>query len=113
MGSATGGPLGRNPLNSPRTAWPTTLMPQREIEVTSPTGSCQVPAGYIERKVRFDPRYGQQSNYYDLAGLVRECQPFADEIIETRQARREEDADRRRSKRPKLKVVSRASREQE
>lgn len=35
MSSATGGPLGRNPLNSPRTAWPATLMPQAAVEVTS------------------------------------------------------------------------------
>lgn len=63
-------------------------------------------AGYIKRIKRSDPRHGQQTNYHDLAGLIRECLPFAEEAIQTRQARREEDAERRKRKRAKLRVVS-------
>jgi len=62
-------------------------------------------AGYIRRQKRSDPRCGQQSNCYDISGLIRECQPFALEAIQSRQTRRQEDAERRKRKRPVLKVV--------
>ncbi len=54
--------------------------------------------GLIRRITRKDPRYGQQSNIYDLSGLIEAATPYAHEAIETRQRRREEDAERRKRK---------------
>jgi hypothetical protein len=62
-------------------------------------------AGYIKRINRSDSRHGQQSNYYDLSGLIESCKPLAEEIIQTKQLPREEDAERRKRKFTKLKVV--------
>lgn len=54
--------------------------------------------GLIQRITRKDPRYGQQSNIYDLSGLITAATPYAQEAIETRRKRREEDAERRKRK---------------
>jgi DNA-binding MarR family transcriptional regulator len=51
--------------------------------------------GLINRVKRRDAKRGQQSNYYDLTGLIREATPYAREAIEVRKRRREEDATRR------------------
>jgi len=61
--------------------------------------------GLIQRKARFDPKYGQRANEYLLDGLIKEATPLAKEIIEEREQRRKEDAKRRTRKRPKLRVV--------
>jgi hypothetical protein len=61
-------------------------------------------AGFIQRQPRFDPRYGQETNHYDFSGLIGEAKPFAQEIIDTRSKRRDEDEQRRGRKRPALHV---------
>lgn len=62
--------------------------------------------GLIQRIKRSHARRGQQSNYYDLSGLIEAAKPYAEEAIEVRKQRREEDAKRRRRKSSKYKVVS-------
>ena len=37
--------------------------------------------GYIERKRRFVPGFGSRPNVYDLDGLIRAAQPYADEKV--------------------------------
>lgn len=63
-------------------------------------------AGFIKRNSRFDKGKGQQTNSYDLGGLIKEALPYAQEMIETKQSRIAEDANRRKRKQPKLTVVS-------
>lgn len=62
--------------------------------------------GIIQRKSRFDPKYGgQKSNEYHFDGLINEAKPYAEEWIEERKKRQQEDANRRTRKRAKLSVV--------
>lgn len=62
--------------------------------------------GLIKRKKRFDKGRGQQTNDYDLGGLIREVLPYAEEMVETRKQRQSHDAYRRKRKRPSLSVKS-------
>lgn len=62
--------------------------------------------GLIARKARYHQKGGQLSNYYDFEGLIREATPYAKELIEEREERRNQAAARRTRKRPILKVVS-------
>ena len=62
-------------------------------------------AGFVKRLPRSDSRYGQQTNAYDLSGLIREVEPFAKEEIEERKKRHEEAAEKLTRKRPRLHVV--------
>jgi len=61
--------------------------------------------GLIERVPRFDKKYGQQSNMYRFDGLIKGAIPLAQEVIEDREKRKNENAARRTRKRAKLKVV--------
>lgn len=62
--------------------------------------------GYIKRKYRFNgDNEGQQTNEYDLTGLIVAARPYAEEIIQTKRRRQREDADRRLRKQPRLAVV--------
>ena len=59
--------------------------------------------GLIERKKRFDSRYGgQQTNAYDFAGLIKEAKPYAEEAIHERQKRKKEAEAARTRKRLRL-----------
>lgn len=60
----------------------------------------------VKRIRRSNPQFGQQSNEYDLSGLIEQCKPLAEDIIKTRETRSKEDADRRVRRRTGLKVVS-------
>ena len=60
--------------------------------------------GFITRVPRFDPIQGQQSNTYDMAGLIKAAFPFAEKAIADiaeRQAKKE-----RAKRKPPLKVVA-------
>lgn len=61
--------------------------------------------GLIKRVPRFDKKYGQQSNMYLFDGLIKGAIPLAQEVIEDREKRKNENAARRTRKKPKLKVV--------
>jgi hypothetical protein len=61
--------------------------------------------GLIKRVDRYDPVYGQQTNVYDLSGLIEALRPYAEEALQTRKKRQEEDAKRRTRKRPLLNIV--------
>lgn len=45
-------------------------------------------AGLIRRRARLDKGRGQQTNKYDLSGLIKEALPYAEETIATRNARK-------------------------
>lgn len=60
----------------------------------------------IKRIRRADAKRGQQTNYYDLSGLIKAATPYAQEAIELRKRRREENAERRKRKTAKFNVVS-------
>ena len=63
--------------------------------------------GLIERKQRFDRRKGgQQTNEYDLSGLIAAAKPHAVEILKTRRDRKKQDAKGRIVGSMKLKVVA-------
>lgn len=62
-------------------------------------------SGFIRRRPRFDPRYGQTSNEYDFSGLIESATPYALEALEERRARQRESAAKRTRKRPLLRVV--------
>jgi predicted transcriptional regulator len=59
----------------------------------------------LKRVQRFDPERGQQSNSYDLSGLVKALQPFAEEALRDREQRQKQNVLRRRRKRPVLQVA--------
>lgn len=59
----------------------------------------------VMRIARSNKQFGQQTNEYDLSGLIEQCRPLADEIVKTRENRKKEDADRRIRRRPELKIV--------
>jgi len=61
--------------------------------------------GLIRRKKRSDKRQGQQTNCYDLGGLIRAALPLANEALETRKKRRRDEAERRTRKKPRFKLV--------
>ena len=61
--------------------------------------------GLISRQYRFKADGGQLSNFYSFDGLIKEATPFAEELIETRERRKAEDAERRTRRRPKLRAV--------
>jgi DNA-binding MarR family transcriptional regulator len=62
--------------------------------------------GLISREARFSGKDRRQvANFYHFEGLIREATPYAQEAIETRRARKKEDAERVRRKRPKLAIV--------
>jgi DNA-binding transcriptional regulator YhcF (GntR family) len=63
-------------------------------------------SGFIRRKPRFDPKYGQTSNEYDFTGLIEAATPYALEVLEERKERQKEHAARRTRKRPILRVIS-------
>lgn len=48
--------------------------------------------GLIKRKERFDKRQGQQTNEYDLSGLIAAAKPHAEEMLQTRKNRKKQDA---------------------
>jgi DNA-binding transcriptional regulator YhcF (GntR family) len=54
--------------------------------------------GLIKRNHRSHPIYGQQSNFYDLTGLITEAKPFAKEALSAREKASEERATRRTRK---------------
>lgn len=54
--------------------------------------------GLIQRRKRFDKTYGQQTNLYDFAGLIKEAAPYAQEELERREKRKEEKAATRKRK---------------
>jgi hypothetical protein len=58
--------------------------------------------GLIARTPRRDAAYGQQTNSYDLAGLIKALTPYAEEAIRVRKKRHHEDKERLRRKRPLL-----------
>jgi hypothetical protein len=61
--------------------------------------------GLIERKKRFDSRYGgQQTNAYDFTGLIREATPYAKETVREREAWKMA-AEARRSRKRVLRLV--------
>lgn len=62
-------------------------------------------AGFVKREKRSDREHGQRSNYYNLSGLVREATPFAQEVLDERSERAANEDQRRKRKRPRLKVV--------
>jgi DNA-binding transcriptional regulator YhcF (GntR family) len=62
--------------------------------------------GLVRRIKRSDTKRGQQSNYYDLKGLIQAATPYALEAIEVRKQRREEDAKRRVRKAAKFNVLA-------
>jgi DNA-binding transcriptional ArsR family regulator len=62
-------------------------------------------AKLIKRVHRSDRRHGQQSNYYDLDGLIKAALPFAKEAINVRDQRKKEDAERRKRKLTRFRVV--------
>ena len=61
--------------------------------------------GIIKRVARSNQKYGQQTNQYDLSGLIEAATPFAEEAIADRERRHREDAEKRTRKRPRLKVA--------
>jgi predicted transcriptional regulator len=63
-------------------------------------------AGLIQRKPRYHQKGGQLSNHYDFEGLIKEATPYARELIQEREDRRNEAVARRRRKRPVLRVIS-------
>ena len=61
--------------------------------------------GFIERKPRFDPKYGQRANEYLFDGLIKEATPFAMEKVKEREQRQKEAAERRKRKKPRLRII--------
>jgi DNA-binding transcriptional regulator YhcF (GntR family) len=61
--------------------------------------------GYIKRKKRTTSAGRQQSNHYDLTGLVKACQPFSHEHIADRDQRKREAVARSTRKKPKALTV--------
>lgn len=62
--------------------------------------------GLIKRISRKDPRRGQQTNNYDLSGLIESALPYALESTADREGRDKEEAEKRTRKRPRLRVVN-------
>lgn len=63
-------------------------------------------AGFITRIQRRVEKNRNKTNQYDFSGLVKEATPYAQETLQTREAEREERANRpKRKGKPKLKVV--------
>ena len=63
-------------------------------------------ANFIARIKRTDPATGrQESNHYDLQGLIGSVLPFAREAVQQRQRHRAEAAERLRRKRPKASPI--------
>ena len=65
--------------------------------------------GLIKRRKRMHPDYGQQTNYYDLTGLVHAATPYAEEALEARKEKKKEASERRARKgqqRSGLRVVA-------
>jgi DeoR/GlpR family transcriptional regulator of sugar metabolism len=54
----------------------------------------------IKRIARRSQEQGQQSNQYDLSGLVERLKPYAEEALDVRKKREGEDSWTRRRKRP-------------
>ena len=63
----------------------------------------------IQRVARYDKRKGQQSNQYDLTGLIDAARPLAEEMIEIRKSRKKKDAKNRVMR--SLRVVTSAEEE--
>ncbi len=61
--------------------------------------------GLIKRVARHHREHGQQSNSYDLSGLIETARPYAAESIAAREQRRREAAQRRTRKAHRLKVA--------
>lgn len=65
--------------------------------------------GLIRRTPRFEGGGGGQlSNSYHFDGLIAAAEPFAREEVDTQRTRRQEDAEKRTRKRPKLRLVQTA-----
>lgn len=60
--------------------------------------------GLIEIRHRFDHR-GQTSNTYHFEGLIKAVTPFAEEALEARAKRQQDEQERSTRKRPRLRAV--------
>ncbi len=58
--------------------------------------------GLLSRIARSKHGKGQQSNMYDLSGLIEAVRPYAEEALQTRAKRKKEDDETRTRKRLKL-----------
>lgn len=62
--------------------------------------------GLITRVARYDKKFGgQTSNEYHFTGLIDSATPYAKETVQAREKNHEENAERRKRKKPKLRVV--------
>ncbi|HEY3567906.1 MAG TPA: helix-turn-helix domain-containing protein [Thermoanaerobaculia bacterium] len=62
--------------------------------------------GLIQREPRYSQKDGrQETNNYLFDGLIENAKPFAEEAITTKEARKAEDAERIKRRRPKLQLV--------
>jgi hypothetical protein len=62
--------------------------------------------GLITRQARFrGGDGGQDANAYHFDGLIREALPYAEEAVQVREQRKQEDVARRTRKRPNLRVI--------
>jgi len=62
-------------------------------------------AGFIKRIKRVDPKFGQQTNEYDLSGLIEAAKPYAQEVLEERKKKKIEGRERLKRKRPRLELI--------
>jgi predicted transcriptional regulator len=60
--------------------------------------------GLITREERRHSKFGSQTNLYRFDGLIKACQPFAEEKLAATKKKAEDDKDRVKRKKPKLVV---------
>ncbi len=61
--------------------------------------------GLIRREQRFSVSGRQETNFYHFDGLIKAATPFAQEVLEEKAQRKADAAERRRRKKPVLKLV--------
>ena len=62
--------------------------------------------GLIKRVKRYDPKFGgQTTNQYQFTGLIESATPYAEEAVQAKEKAKQESAERRTRKKPKLRVI--------
>jgi predicted transcriptional regulator len=59
-----------------------------------------VDLGLLERQPRYYAQGGQKSNCYSFQGLIDQARPFAEELLEQRDAKKRQEQARRRRDKP-------------
>ena len=63
-------------------------------------------AGFILREERRISKYGSKPNRYHFDGLIKTLTPYAEEKIEMIQRKKAEDENRKKSRKPYLRLIT-------